>query len=1012
MVRFFVDRPVAVLVIFFALFVLGVTAYLNLPVSLLPETDVPAVTVRVPATEYAAQEVEQRIVAPLRSSLQQVSGLSSIESTASDGVGTIRLRFAYGTDISMAFIEANEKVDLSMDRLPREIRRPIVSKTGVSDIPVFRLNISLHGNDITPARMAELSEFVNDNVRRRIEQLSAVAMVDMTGLTQSQVEIIPKRGYLESLNLGEQALLTVLKENETNLGNILVQDGIYRYFLQFKGGVQDLDGLKETPLHINGRLFRLSDLFTINYTSAEAQGAYFNRNVQAINIAVIMQSSARMDDLKSNFQVLLDRMRHDYPDIDFQLTQDQTQLLDFAIGNLYQDLLLGGLLAFVLMITFVRKLRTALLIGFTVPISLLVSQLAFYLLDISVNIISLGGLILGLSMILDNSIVVIDSISRRRSDGMSISDAAVTGTNEIIRPLIASVLTNCAVFIPLIFLSGLAGVIFYDQAISVVVGVVSSLLVAIILLPPLYRWVHVREFRRGKTWASVPILVNVTEWYNIGLRWSLRHQLTITTLLGLLVAGGVTLFTLLKKQRLPEITRHEMEISIDWNESLDAEEGRRRVMDIVTVFGAAATEINSWVGTQQYILPLIENQDYGQCRMYLRVEDASTVGALQDSIEQYVDNHYPQARLEFFRAENAFDAVFADHLPPLRVKVSDRTQRSMPPLDDLQKLVVELQEALPNARINSVPLNEKIVLTIVSEQAARYGIDPQAVATRIGSAFQPFHLGNLIGGHSYVPIVLSHPQPKSLQQMLTSTHLQTNEGAKVPLSVLVNLSRQKEYKYRTADEQGEYYPLLIYTNQPEVDVRIVERILAQYRDSLESSIDGSYFANQQLLIEMGLVFGISVLLLYFILSAQFESLVQPLFILAELPVAVCGALFMLYLGGSSINLMSMIGIVVMGGLIINDSILKIDVINRLRKEGVPLVKAIYEGGHRRLHSIVMITLTSVGALGPTLIMDDLGSELQRPLGLTLIGGMIVGLLVSLFFLPIVYKAVYHKKERL
>lgn len=1011
MVRFLVDRPIAILVSFFALLILGITAYLGLPVSLLPETNVPEVIVRVPAPDHSAQETEQRTIAPLRASLQQLRGLASIESMSSEGGGVIHLRFDYGTDIGMAVIEANEKVDLSMDRLPREAQRPIVSKTGISDIPIFRLNISpLEGG--TNPRMAELSSFVREVVRRRIEQLQGVAMVDMTGLTQPQVEIIPKEGYLESLGFGEEALLSAFNENRSDLGNILVQDGNYRYFLRFAGGAQNLAGIGSTPLRINGRLFRLSDLATVTYTSAESAGAYYSKVGQAINIAVIMRSSARMDDLKVQFLELLAQMRRDYPEVAFQLTQDQTHLLDFAISNLQQDLLLGGLLAFLLMLVFIRKLRIALLIGITVPLSLLISQLGFHILGVSVNVISLGGLILGLSMILDNSIVVMDAIAGHRDRGMSVSEAAVAGTNEIIRPLIASVLTNCAVFIPLIFLSGLSGAIFYDQAVSIVVGVVSSLLVAIILLPPLYRLVHLREPSRERQWFSMPVLVNVTGWYDSGLRWSFRNPWAVTSLVVAFVVSGIVLFKMLEKQRLPEITRQDMEAAIDWNEPLDAREGGHRVLGMTTAFGAMVTDINIWAGRQQYLLPLVEEQDYSRCRLYLRVMVASALGPLQDSLARYVEQHYPRATLELFPARNAFDAVFADNIAPLQVKVSDPSQRRMPSLDTVRQVIASLRTALPHARINPVTTYEKIVLTTDPWQAARYGIDPQAVASRIKSVFKPRQLGNFTAAEAYAPILLAHPQVESVQRLLAGSYMQSRGRGQVPLSALVSLSRQEEYKYITAGTQGEHYPISIHTDRPEMDLEVVETVLAAYSPVLETHIGGSYFNNRRLIGEMALVFAISVMLLYFILAAQFESLLQPLFILAELPVAVCGALLLLYLGGNNINLMSMIGIVVMGGLIINDSILKIDAINRLRRQGMPLMEAIYKGGHRRLHSIVMISLTSIGALGPTLFMDDLGSELQQPLALTLIGGMVVGLLVSLFFLPIVYWTVYRKKEKL
>lgn len=1009
MIRFLVNRPVAVLISFFALMLLGFTAFWYIPASLLPETDIPQVIVKIKEPNYAANEIEQRLVSPIRSSLQQLPDLDQIESSSSEGNGIIRLVFEHGKNNSISFIEVNEKVDLAMNQLPKDAERPLVTKSGIGDIAVFNLNVYPKGDAISATRLAEVSNFAREVIRRRIEQLPEVAMVDITGFTQPEIQLLPKTGYLESMGLNYNILLHAFRENKINLGNIMVKDGHYQYYLKFSAEAQTITAIENTPLNIQGRLFKLGDLTTVSYTNAAQRGAFFSNGHRAINFAVIKQTGARMEDLKKSFDKLMKHFKKDYPDIGFEIAQDQTKLLDYSVSNLQQDLILGGVLAFLLMLIFIRKIRSALLIGITIPLSLLISLLGFYLAGLSINVISLGGLILGLGMIIDNSIVVIDNISRHSESGLEITEATIKGTNEIIRPLITSVLTNCAVFIPLIFMSGLAGAIFYDQALSTTIGVMASLLVSVILLPPLYRLIwSVKE--NAKKPFEIRSRVSVTGWYEWGLKKVFRYPKLTCLVVLLLFGGAILLFSALQKDRLPPITRFDTEVFIDWNENINIEENAKRIAALLAHNGDGVVESCAWAGEQQYLLSQTDELGYTQSKIYIRIPNADELAGLQKELALLCKQSYPQALVAFSPAKNAFDAVFASTMAPVRLNLSAVEQRNMPSVVQTEAFIDSLRNRLPHAQINPIALYAKIILQVNVQQAALYQTSIADIGKQIEIAFKPVFVDNFQNAQLLVPIVLVNSTYASVNEMLTQTFIQRQGNAQIPLSYLVNVSQANEYKCITAGVQGKYYPVDVYTSQPVKDLPVIQQLASQNSKTLEVTYKGDYFENLKLIKEMSVILLVSVLLLYFILAAQFESLVQPLFILVELPIALSGAFIFLYLAGNSINLMSMIGLVVMSGLIINDSILKIDAINQLRRQGMPLMAAIYEGGHKRLKPIVMISLTSIGSLLPTLFMNDLGSELQKPLALALIGGMFIGLFVSLFFVPLMYWFVYRKDK--
>lgn len=989
-----------------ALTLLGITAFIFIPTSLLPNIDVPKIVININGENLSVNQIESNITEPIRNSLLQLKGIADIESVSSDGKSMVHLRFDPGTNISTSYIEVNEKIDAAMNLLPKDVLRPTVMKLETANIPVYNLNISPKDSNIGITDISNVVRFV---IKRRIEQLPEVSMVDLSGYIQPQIQLEAKESYLKAVGLDHKIISDAFKENKIDLGNILVKDGHYQYYLKFLSDFQNISAIENVPLNINGRLFKLGDLAEISYANAPENGVFFNNGKQAINLSILKQQNAKMDDLKKNFLSLFNHLIEDYPQLKFEISQDQTILLDYAVRNLWQDLLLGGLFAFILMLVFVRKIRSALLIGITVPLSLALSQLGFFIFGISLNVISLGGVILGLAMIIDNSIVVIDNINRLKDSGMDLEEATVRGTNEVVRPLITSVLTNCAVFIPLIFMSGLAGAIFYDQAISIIIGVISSLIVALVLLPPLYKFIYSNK-KNKRNLFEIKSYVHVTGWYEFVLKRIFSYPITCCFAVGCLLCFTALLFNILKKDRFPPITRYDSELTIDWNENINLKESEKRINYLFANI-KDISESSIWVGEQQYLLSNTKNLEYNQSTIYFKVVHKDSLQKKKQEFVTLLSDKYPLALYSFNNSKNAFDEIFADELPPLRLNVNT-SQNALPDIGQTKLIIDKLQILLPDAKINPIAIYDKIVLRINAEKAAFYKVRLSDIGQRIQYVFKSEFIDNYQDAQALVPIVMAVKAKVSVIDMLAQTYIINGDNVHIPLKYVVDIGNESDYKYTTAGVQGAYYPINIYTPHPKRDLDKIEALISKSFKDLSVEYKGSYFDNNKLIYEMAVILVVSVLLLYFILAAQFESLVQPLFILVELPIALSGAFIFLYMAGNSLNLMSMIGIVVMCGMIINDSILKIDAINQLRRQGIPLMEAIYKGGHKRLKPIVMISLTSIGSLLPTLFMHDLGSELQKPLALALIGGMFIGLFVSLFFVPLLYWFVYRGKTKI
>ena len=387
MVRFLIQRPIAVLMAFTACFIIGLVTYFTIPVSLLPDIAIPEITVQVSGQNTSARELENTLVKPIRQQLMQVAGLKDIESETRDGNGVIRLSFEFGTNTDLAFIEVNEKIDAAMSTLPREMERPRVVKASATDIPVFCLNLTLKGPDDETAFL-DLCQFAENVIKRRIEQLPEVAMVDVTGVVGRQLQIVPDMNKLETSGITLQELETALANNNIEPGSMTVRDGYYEYNIKFSTLLRTLDDVRQIYLSKNGRIFQLKDLAEISIVPEKETGVSMADGKRAVTLAVIKQSDESMDKLKTALGEVTDYFTAIYPDINFSITRNQTELLDYTISNLKQNLSLGFLFICIVAVLFLGDIKSPLVIGLSMVVSIVTSFSFFYLFHMSLNIIS------------------------------------------------------------------------------------------------------------------------------------------------------------------------------------------------------------------------------------------------------------------------------------------------------------------------------------------------------------------------------------------------------------------------------------------------------------------------------------------------------------------------------------------------------------------------------------------------------------------------------------------------
>ena len=1023
MIKFLIQRPIAVLMAFTACFIIGVVTYSTLPISLLPDIAIPENTVQVSSANTSARELENTIVKPLRGQLIQVSTLKDIHSESRDGAGIIRLSFEYGTNTDLAFIEVNEKIDAAMNFLPKEAERPKVIKASATDIPVFYLNLTLKNDsaygDTEQQSFLELCEFAESVIKRRIEQLEEVAMVDVTGILQRQVQIVPDKDKLAVMGLSIGDVESALSSNNVEPGSMTVRDGYYEYNIKFSTLLRTAEDVENIYLRKGDRIVQLKEFCKVSVVPAKEKGVSLSNGKRAVSLAVIKQSDENIDKMKRALVGTMTYFQSVYPGIDFSISRNQTELLDYTISNLRQNLSLGFLFICLVAVLFLGDVKSPLVIGLSMVVSIVISFVFFYLCHMSLNIISLAGLILALGMMIDSSIIVTENISQYRERGYSLRRACVTGTSEVVTPMLSSSLTTIAVFAPLIFMSGIAGAIFYDQAFSVTVGLMVSYLTGIMLLPVLYLLVY-RTGVRTRKWKWLSFKINnpikdhtLDRFYDAGVDWVFRHKTFSVLFCVISIPLCIFFFFFIDKERMPDIEENELIARIEWNENIHVDENKRRVDELFKELKDEVLEQTASIGRQDFILNRERELSSSEAELYFRTETSDAIAPLAQTVYRKLKERYPLSVISFSPPETVFEKLFVTGEPDVVAEFYTRNKAEAPKAEAIRSVEQELGRKT-GINPTGIAFENQLNLSISKEKLLLYRVSYNELYRVLKTAFRENSVTMLHSYQQYLPINIAGDE-KTVNEVLQETLVQTQPDNRgnvdfIPLRELINVAPAEDLKSITSGRNGEYVPFDFY------GVRNADRLMREVKQVADETGDwdtgfsGSFFSNKEMLDELVVILMISLLLMYFILAAQFESFLQPLLVLAEIPIDVAFALLLLWICGHTLNLMSAIGLIVTCGIVINDSILKLDAINELRKAGVPLLEAIHEAGRRRLRPIIMTSLTTIFAMVPLLFSSDMGSELQKPLSIAMIGTMSIGTAVSLFIIPLLYWFIYRGKS--
>ena len=1023
MLKILIERPIAVTMALLVVIVLGFASIRLLPVSLIPDVDIPYITIQLNAPNMAARELDESVVNILRQQLIQIDGLKDIVSESTDGSANIKLIFDQGDDIDYIYIEVNEKIDRAMSSLSG-IDRPKVLKASATDIPAFYINMTLKDENASNSignqnsvlfpvseEFSRLSIFAKDVVVKRIEQLSQVAMVDVSGFVDPEILILPDSDKLQQLGISINEFENFINAADVKLGSLTIRDGQYRYNVKFRSTIGSKDDVENIWFKTNGRILQIKDIANVIEHPAKRVGLVRSEGNNAVCIAVIKNSDARMSELKNAIDDLMLNFEKDYPDVSFEITRDQTRLLEYSINNLIWNIVLGLVLACLIIFLFMKDFRSPILVSLSMPLSLIFSMLLFYVFGLSLNIISLSGVLLGVGMMADNTIILVDNITSKWQRNKDLRNAIIDGTKEVMAPMLSSLLTTCAVFVPLVFVKGIAGALFYDQAMAVSIVLITSYIVTITIVPVYYYQLYkkVPEYKTHPSLAKIDFIEYLQRWDNKTMKWFLRHRQYCWIILIVSFFGCLICIKYMPKEKLPKMTATDLIINVDWNEHISIEENEKRASLLENLLNSFSEQTTALVGAQQFVLNHSGNLTPSELSLYVKCNNSALLKESEKKLSEYLSTNYPHCLFSFEAAGNIFNMVFASYESPLSARLRPISTPDIQ-IPYLKKVVDKIKNSIPEVDIQDVPIKKDLLFVADPDIMALYDISFSELAAILKNALNENKLFEIVQGSRSLSVIMGVDN-NNLSDILEKTfYVKENlDGTTIqfPISSLMRKTWEEDLKSIVSGFDGNYYAVNMDISNREIDKYIKKiKSIVDTDGNFDVRFEGSYFSNNKIVKQMIFILCIAIILLYLILASQFESLIQPLIILSEIIIDVFSSLLVLWILDVTINLMSLIGLVVISGIVINDSILKIDTINHLRKDGINLKSAIIIASRRRMKSIIMTSLTTILAVCPFLARGSMGADLQYPLSLVIIAGMTIGTFVSLFIVPAIYYSIY------
>ncbi|MDN5331503.1 MAG: hydrophobic/amphiphilic exporter (mainly bacteria), family [Tepidanaerobacteraceae bacterium] len=1002
-----IKHPVTMVMIIIMVLVLGTVSLDRLGTDLLPNISFPTIMIMTRYEGAGPQEVENLVTKPLEQVISTVSNVKSIRSTSVEGVSNITVEFNWGTDMDFAVLEVREKIDLIKDMLPSEVKSPQIYKYDASQIPLMEIAVA-GGSDLE-----ELKKTAEDKIKNRLLQLEGVGMVQVFGGTTKEIHVVVDPEKLVKYGTSMNSIAQALQLENLNLPGGSISYGKREYLVRINSEFADISAVKNLPITTaTGSTIPLSSIAQVEYANETDVLSKLNGKPSVV-LVLYKQSGYNTVQVADKVTKELEKLKKELPSgSEYSVVFNQANFINKSIGNVVSNAVTGGILAVAILYLFLRDLRTTLVIGISMPISIITTFILMYFGNLTLNLLSLGGLALGVGMLVDNSIVVLDNIFRHRQEGEGNVEAAISGANEVTRAVIASTLTTVVVFLPVVYVQGIAAQLFKELALTVTFSLLASLAVSLTLTPLLCSRLIVGKGTPGR--ASFISTVEkkfdrafgkLLEFYKKALKWSLSHRKAVIGIAAVFFILSLALAPLVGTEFLPKFDMGMVMITVEMPDGTRREVLEGTVDELVSKV-KDIPEIESILTIAGFSQSGEEKDN--EATVMIRLKPLSERKRNSEEITEEIRTRtakIPGVKISVVSLAGMMFMGEASEAVSIKIKGDDLER-----LKDISKQVEGLVKSVAGTREVKSSLAEQrpeINIRVNRDVASLYGLNSAYVANYVKSAVQGTVATRLRAGGEEIDVkVMAREDLVDDIEKLKSLAIPTPSGMMLPLSSIATVEK----------EEG---PVSINREDQSRTVKVTASVVGRFSGDVNREIQQK-LKDLQLpegySIEMGgeqqqmtesfgglaLAFALAILLVYMVMASQFESLLQPFIIMFTLPLAIIGVVFSLLLTGRSFNIAAFIGIITLAGIVVNNGIVLIDFINQLRERGLSREEAILKAGPIRLRPILMTTLTTVLGLFPLSLGLGEGGELRAALATVIMGGLTVSTVLTLIVVPVLY----------
>ena len=1013
-----VRRPILATVIYLIVMVIGVFSLMRLPIDLMPEITMPTISVVTTFENAGPQEVEELVTRPIEAALAGIQGIEEISSTSFEGRSVVRVTFPWGENLDHAVNDMRDRIDRILGRLPSEVDRPVIRKFDMSAMPIMILAMTAEDRDIN-----EIQEILEDQVQYRLERVAGVASVDIRGGQRRQIDVDLHTASLQAYNISPEMVVNALRRENRNMpaGSIISgnRDIMVRTLAEYTNAA---DVLNTVVTVSNGVPVRISDIANVRDGYEDVRAYTRVNGLPAIRLSIGKQTGSNTVAVADAVKREVERINRDIDGLDIKILVDNSQMVRNSIFSVARSLFLGGTIAIFVLLIFLRNITTTLIISVAIPISIVATFALVYFAGFTLNMMTFGGLALGIGMLLDNAIVVLDNIFHKREKGQGAYEAAVRGASQVSSAVIAATLTTLVVFIPVVFMRGMTGIMFQSLAFVVGFSITCSLLIALTLVPMLTsKFLKTGGKKKDNALtrifdASEEFYVGVEKKYRKLIGWALHNRLTVILAVFVLFVISVFALPMVGVELMPVADESEVRINIEMEVGTKLE-----IMD-ATVRQVEAIAAEN-IPEKRFILTTV----------------ASNMGGASTG------SHLSQMRVSLVSPSkrSRSSAEVADALRPLLTGIPGTTIRVREgqgawfmrigasddavgieirgyDLDIAQRLAREINDRVSDiagvteSRISREAGMPEFRVIIDRTKAAELGL----TATQIGSTVQTAMGGTnatqvRVGGKEYRVVVRLSESDRSNLSNVNDLSIINSSGRAIQLQTVASV--EPGVGPVRVERRDRERIVNVNVNYAGRDMgSVVEDIRAVLRDihippEFAVLIRGDWEEQQKAQRELFFAVGMALLLIFLVMSGQFESFKDPLIVMFSIPMALTGVVAIMLLTKTPFTIQAFIGMIILIGIVTNNAILLVDMINRLYRDGdMELFAAIETSGERRLRPILMTTLSTTFGLLPMAIGLGEGSEAQIPMARVIIGGLTVSMIITLILIPVIYSLIETK----